>query len=145
MITPFNIQVCLYLTLILFCILLLHIMPTYNTVQYHYPTSRVANPLYFVWLIHKTFVVLLFLSYHFYFENMIYNFELVTSKIQYSDKYTVVLQLLRTSSWYSDNCITKLWAHWSNFLYLYMVFLQHCFHLEQHCFHVLRTFQTDWV
>ena len=60
------------------------------------------------------------------------------------DKYTVVLQLLGTSCWYRDNFITKLWAHRSYFLYLYIVFFQHCFHSKQHCFHVLRTFQTDW-
>ena len=35
--------------------------------------------------------------------------------------------------------ITKLWALCSYFLYLYMVFLQHCFHSEQDCF----PFRTD--
>ena len=57
----------------------------------------------------------------------------------------MVLQLLRASCWYCDNCITKLWAHCSYYLYLYMVFCQHCFHSEQHFFPVLRTFHTDWV
>ena len=52
----------------------------------------------------------------------------------------MVLQLLGTSCWYCDNCITKLWALSSYFLYLYMVFIQHCFHLEQHCFHLDRQF-----
>ena len=52
----------------------------------------------------------------------------------------VVLQLLGTSCWYRDNCIPKLWAHRSYFLYLYMVFFQHFFHLEQHCFHLDRQF-----
>ena len=61
------------------------------------------------------------------------------------NKLTVVLQLLGTSCWYRDNCITKLWAHCSYFLYLYMIFLQQCVHSEQHCFPVLRTFQNDWV
>ena len=56
------------------------------------------------------------------------------------DKYTVVLQLLGTSCWYCDNCITKLWSLSSHFLYLYMVFIQHCFHLEQHFFHLDRQF-----
>ena len=31
------------------------------------------------------------------------------------------------------------------FLYLFMIFFQHCFHSEQPCFPVLRTLQTDWV
>ena len=68
------------------------------------------------------------------------------------DKSMVVLQLLGASWWYRDNCIPKLWSHCSKFLYLYMVFLQHCFHSEQHCFlleetvfNVLQIFQTDWV
>ena len=52
------------------------------------------------------------------------------------DKYTVMLQLLGTLCWYCDNCITKLWAHLSYFIYLYMVSFQHCFHSEQHCFHL---------
>ena len=70
----------------------------------------------------------------------------ISNKIfNYIDKETVVLQLLGTSCWYRDNCITKLWAHSSYFLYLYMVFLQHFFHSEQHFFHVLWTFRTDWV
>ena len=56
------------------------------------------------------------------------------------DKYTVVLQLLGTSCWYRDNCITKLWYLSSYFIYLYVVFFQHCFHLEQHCFHLDRQF-----
>ena len=56
----------------------------------------------------------------------------------------MVLQLLGTSCWYRDNCITKLWAHCSYFLYLCMVFCQHCFHSEQHRFPALRKFQTDW-
>ena len=33
-----------------------------------------------------------------------------------------------------------MWAISSYFLYLYMVFIQHCFHLEQHCFHLDRQF-----
>ena len=57
-----------------------------------------------------------------------------------TDKYMVALQLLGTSCWYRDNCITKLWALSSYFLYLYMVFIQHCFRLEQHCFHLDRQF-----
>ena len=57
----------------------------------------------------------------------------------------MVLKILGTSCWYRENCITKLWAESSYFLYLYMVFCQHCFHLEQHWSPVLRTFQTDWV
>ena len=57
-----------------------------------------------------------------------------------SDKYAVVLQLLGTSCWYRDNCIPKLWAQGSYFLYLYMVFFRHFFHLEQHCFHLDRHF-----
>ena len=52
----------------------------------------------------------------------------------------MVLQLLGTTCWYRDNCITKLWALSSYLLYLYMVFIQHCFHLEQHCFHLDRQF-----
>ena len=52
----------------------------------------------------------------------------------------MVLQLLETSCWYCDNCITKLWDLSPFFLYLYMVFIQHCFHLEQHCFHLDRQF-----
>ena len=52
----------------------------------------------------------------------------------------MVLQLLGTSCWYHDNCITKLWNLSSYFLYLYMVFIQMCFHLEQHCFHLDRQF-----
>ena len=51
-----------------------------------------------------------------------------------------MLQLLGTSCWYRDNCITKLWAHCSYFLYLYMVFFQHSFHSEQHFFHLDRQF-----
>ena len=51
-----------------------------------------------------------------------------------------MLQLLGNSCWYCDNYITKKWAHHSYFLYLYMVFFQHCFHLEQHCFHLDRQF-----
>ena len=47
-----------------------------------------------------------------------------------------MLQILGPSCWYRDNCITKLWAQSSYFLYLYMVFIQHCFQLEQHCFHL---------
>ena len=31
-----------------------------------------------------------------------------------------------------------MWALSSYFLYLYMVFIQHCFQLEQHCFHLDR-------
>ena len=49
-------------------------------------------------------------------------------------------QLLGNSCWYRDNCITKLWSLSSYFLYLYMVFIQHCFQLEQHCFHIDRQF-----
>ena len=56
-----------------------------------------------------------------------------------------MLQPLRTPCWYCDNCITWLWALSSYFLYLYMVFIQQCFHSEQHYFTVLQTFQTDWV
>ena len=56
------------------------------------------------------------------------------------DKWTVGQQLLGTSCWYRDNCITKLWALSSYFLYLYMVFIQHCFHPEQHCFRLDRQF-----
>ena len=52
----------------------------------------------------------------------------------------VVLQILGTSCWYRDNCITKLWSQSSYFLYLYMVFFQHCFHSEQHLFHLDRQF-----
>ena len=48
-----------------------------------------------------------------------------------NDKWTVVLQLLGTSCWYCDNCITKFWAQGSYFLYLYMVLLQHYFHSEK--------------
>ena len=33
-----------------------------------------------------------------------------------------------------------MWALSSYFFYLYMVFIQHCFHLEQHCFHLDRQF-----
>ena len=51
-----------------------------------------------------------------------------------------MVQLLGTSCWYRDNCITKLWNLSSYFLYLYMVSIQHCFHLEQHCFHIDRQF-----
>ena len=47
--------------------------------------------------------------------------------------------------------ITKLWAQGSYFIYLYIVYLQHCFNSEQNCFysgtdsfHVLQKFQTDW-
>ena len=50
------------------------------------------------------------------------------------NKQAVVLQLIGTSCWYRDNCITKLWAHRSYFLYLYMVFFQHYLHSEQHFF-----------
>ena len=49
-------------------------------------------------------------------------------------------QLLGASCWYCENCITKLWALSSYFFYLYMVFIQHCFQLEQHCFHLDRQF-----
>ena len=52
----------------------------------------------------------------------------------------MVLQLLGTSCWYHDNGITKFWALSSYFLYLYIVFFQHCFHLEQHYFHIDRQF-----
>ena len=51
-----------------------------------------------------------------------------------------MLQLLGTSCWYRDNCITKLWALSSYFLYLYMVFIQHCFHIEQHFVYIDRQF-----
>ena len=61
-----------------------------------------------------------------------------------------MLQLLETSCWYFNNCITKLWAQGFYFLYLYIILFQHCFHLEQKkiiwidsC-HVLQTFQTYW-
>ena len=38
-------------------------------------------------------------------------------------------------------CGTKLWALGSYFLYLYIIFLQLCFHSEQHCFSRIDSFQ----
>ena len=90
-------------------------------------------------------ILLLFENYFMYWKRIILR-DKVSQEMMIScwsmifDKYTMVLQLLGTSCWYHDNCVTKLWDLTSKFIYLYMVFNQHCFHLEQYCFYLDRQF-----
>ena len=58
-------------------------------------------------------------------------------KTVYQDENNLVL-VENSVEW--KPCITKLWDSSSYILYLYMVFIQHCFQLDQDYFHLDRQF-----
>ena len=134
---PPEVTLDLFFLVVLFCLFLLFLISRF--VHITCPLSDEGRMFHFIKTLFEKLQVIKFNN-------------TVIIKVRYIlfDKYTVVLQLLGTSCWYRDNCITKLWDLRSYFIYLHMVFFQRCFRLEQHgftwidSFHVLQTFQTDW-